>query len=50
MDMLSVLPHKYGPALGLEHPDDPADPMAASLQPGQRKLPAAPQKLQVMVG
>jgi Matrixin len=39
MDMLSVLLHEYGHALGLEHSGNGADFMAASLQPGVRKLP-----------
>ena len=41
MDMLSVLLHEYGHALGLEHSANGADFMAASLQPGVRKLPTA---------
>ena len=41
MDMLSVLLHEYGHALGLEHNANGADFMAASLQPGVRKLPSA---------
>jgi hypothetical protein len=41
MDMLSVLLHEYGHALGLEHSAHGADFMAASLQPGMRKLPSA---------
>ena len=41
MDMLSVLLHEYGHALGLEHSGNGADFMAASLQPGMRKLPSA---------
>nr|WP_315483141.1 matrixin family metalloprotease [uncultured Undibacterium sp.] len=40
MDMLSVLLHEYGHALGIEHSGDNADYMAASLQPGQRRLPS----------
>jgi len=40
MDMLSVLLHEYGHALGIEHNGDNADYMAASLQPGQRRLPS----------
>ena len=41
MDMLSVLLHEYGHALGLEHSANASDFMAASLQPGVRKLPSA---------
>ncbi|MFO1262238.1 MAG: Ig-like domain-containing protein [Rhodoferax sp.] len=41
MDMLSVLLHEYGHALGLEHSADSADFMSATLQPGQRRLPSA---------
>jgi hypothetical protein len=40
MDMLSVLLHEYGHALGIEHSGDNADYMAASWQPGQRRLPS----------
>jgi len=40
MDMLSVLLHEYGHALGIEQSGDNADYMAASLQPGQRRLPS----------
>ncbi len=39
MDMLSVLLHEYGHALGLEHSGEAGDFMNASLQPGMRKLP-----------
>ena len=38
MDMLSVLMHEYGHALGLDHSTDANDVMAALLQPGVRKL------------
>ena len=38
MDMLSVLLHEYGHALGLEHSGNGADFMATSLQSGVRKL------------
>ena len=47
MDMLSVLLHEYGHALGLDHSADGSDFMAESLQPGQRKLPSAAE-LQLM--
>ena len=40
-DLLSVLLHEYGHALGLEHSADARDFMAASLQPGERRLPTA---------
>ncbi len=39
MDMLSVLLHEYGHALGLEHSADSRDFMATTLQPGERRLP-----------
>jgi Matrixin len=39
MDLLSVLLHEYGHALGLEHSANPRDFMSASLQPGIRRLP-----------
>ncbi len=38
MDMLSVLLHEYGHALGLEHSTNSGDFMAATLKPGQRRL------------
>ncbi len=39
MDLLSVLLHEYGHALGLEHSADARNFMAATLQPGERRLP-----------
>ncbi|MBR7784602.1 matrixin family metalloprotease, partial [Undibacterium luofuense] len=47
MDMLSVLLHEYGHALGIEHSGDDGDFMAASLQPGERRLPS-PDELSLM--
>jgi Matrixin len=41
MDMLSVLLHEYGHALGLEHSIDAHDFMATTLTPGMRRLPSA---------
>ena len=41
MDMLSVLLHEYGHALGLEHSADARDFMATTLQPGERRLPSS---------
>lgn len=41
MDMLSVLLHEYGHALGLDHSANPNDFMAPDLQPGERRLPGA---------
>ncbi|RYE81520.1 MAG: tandem-95 repeat protein [Oxalobacteraceae bacterium] len=39
MDLLSVPLHEYGHVLGLEHNGDSSDFMAATLQPGERRLP-----------
>lgn len=41
IDMLTVLLHEYGHALGLEHTADSHDLMATTLQPGVRRLPSA---------
>ena len=41
MDLLSVLLHEYGHALGIEHSADGNDFMAATLQPGVRRLPSS---------
>jgi VCBS repeat-containing protein len=41
MDLLSVLWHEYGHALGLSHSADSHDLMAATLSPGVRRLPDA---------
>ena len=41
MDMLSVLLHEYGHALGIEHSADSGDFMATTLTPGVRRLPSA---------
>ena len=41
MDMLSVLLHEYGHALGFEHSADTSDFMSASLVAGERRLPTA---------
>jgi hypothetical protein len=47
MDMLSVLLHEYGHALGLELSYDAGDFMNAALQPGQRRMPTATQLQQM---
>ena len=49
MDLLSVLLHEYGHALGLEHSADAGNFMATTLQPGQRRLPSA-SELDLMAG
>ena len=41
MDLLSVLLHEYGHALGFEHSSDPHDFMGASLTAGVRRLSTA---------
>ncbi len=41
MDMISVLLHEYGHALGIEHSADPNDYMGATLTAGVRRLPSA---------
>lgn len=41
MDMLSVLLHEYGHALGIEHSASAHDYMATTLAPGVRRLPSA---------
>ena len=41
MDMLSVLLHEYGHALGIDHSAAPNDYMSTTLQPGVRRLPSA---------
>ena len=41
MDLLSVLLHEYGHALGFEHSSDPHDFMGTSLTAGVRRLPSA---------
>ena len=41
MDMLSVLLHEYGHALGIEHSSDAHDYMATTLTPGLRRLPSS---------
>jgi hypothetical protein len=40
MDMLSVLLHEYGHALGIDHSADNHDYMATTLTPGVRRMPS----------
>ncbi|MBK9445924.1 MAG: matrixin family metalloprotease, partial [Betaproteobacteria bacterium] len=48
MDMLTVLLHEYGHALGLDHTADAHDFMAATLQPGVRRTLSIDQQLELM--
>jgi len=48
MDMLTVLLHEYGHALGLDHSADSHDFMAATLQPGVRHTLTADEQLALM--
>ena len=41
MDMLSVLLHEYGHALGIEHTADQYNYMGTTLTPGVRRMPSA---------
>jgi hypothetical protein len=41
MDMLSVLLHEYGHALGIDHSADNHDYMSTTLTPGVRRMPSA---------
>ena len=52
MDMLSVLLHEYGHALGIEHSADNHDYMATTLTPGVRRMPSAEEMalMQQLVG
>lgn len=49
MDMLTVLLHEYGHALGLDHSADSHNLMASTLLPGVRHLPSA-SELNLMAG
>ena len=48
MDMLTVLLHEYGHALGLDHTADAHDFMAATLQPGVRRTFTVDEQLELM--
>jgi VCBS repeat-containing protein len=52
MDMLSVLLHEYGHALGIDHSADSHDYMATTLTAGVRRLPSAEEMalMQQLVG
>ena len=52
MDMLSVLLHEYGHALGINHSADPNDFMGTTLTAGVRRLPSAEEMalMQQLVG
>ena len=50
IDMLSVLLHEYGHALGLEHSADSGDFMATTLQHGERRLPNADESYTIITG
>ncbi len=48
MDLLTVLLHEYGHALGLDHSADTHDFMASTLQPGMRRTLSVDEQLQLM--